>query len=264
MIVPFSKYHGCGNDFILVKEKDVRSLDLPDLIVSMCDRHCGIGADGFMIVKSDPLEMIYYNQDGSRAPMCGNGIRCFSKFCIDEKIVREKSFEVKTLAGTKIVERLDNDQFCVDMQKPLFETALCRIDQPIWDTPYKGMRLYTFFMSTIHTVVFVEDAFADIEKIGKEICEHEWFHEQTNVNFVQIIDEHTIKVQTYERGCGVTLACGTGVCASAYIAHKEKGCASLLHVLMKKGALDIEILEDDSIIMQGPAKKIAKGEFYVD
>ncbi len=264
MKIPFAKYHGCGNDFILVKEDAVKKADLPSLIVSICDRHCGIGADGFMIAKTDPLEMIYYNQDGSRAPMCGNGIRCFSKFCLDEGIVTKESFAIKTLAGTKVIESCGHDWFRVNMEKPLFDTRLCKIDQPIWNMKYKGLHLYTLFMSTIHTVVFVEDAFADIESIGREICEHEMFHEQTNVNFVQIVDDHTLKVQTYERGCGVTLACGTGVCAGAYVAYKEKGCASRLHVEMKKGALDIEILADDTLIMQGPAEKIAKGEYYYD
>ena len=82
MKIVFSKYHGCGNDFILVNEASFPLSILSDLIPKICDRHTGIGADGFIMVKSDPLEMIYYNQDGSRAPMCGNGIRCFSKYCM--------------------------------------------------------------------------------------------------------------------------------------------------------------------------------------
>lgn len=264
MKIPFSKYHGCGNDFVLVREADVIGPDASALAVAMCDRHCGVGADGLIVVRTDPLEMIYYNQDGSRAPMCGNGIRCFSLFCKDDGIVETDRFDVVTLAGTKTVDALPNGRFRVDMQKPQFEIALCGIEAPIWDVEVLGLRLYTLFMSTIHTVVFVEDAFMDIESIGRALCEHPLFHAQTNVNFVQIVDDKTIKVQTYERGCGVTLACGTGVCASAYVAHREKGCAPSLHVLMKKGALDIQILADDTIVMQGPAKKIAKGEYYDD
>lgn len=262
--LPFTKYHGCGNDFIIVDSSWLPDLDHSKLIPAICDRHTGIGADGFIVVEHDPLEMVYYNQDGSRAPMCGNGIRCFSKFCLDEQIVTEQEFDVETLAGTKKIKALDPAHFLVDMQKPLFDLALCSLNQPIWGLEYKGYILYTFFMSTVHTVVFIEDAFMDISKIGEELCNDPLFPEKTNVNFVTILDSNTIQVQTYERGCGVTLACGTGVCASAYVAYKEKGCASSIHVCMKKGALDIEILTDDTILMSGPAALIAKGEFYYE
>ena len=83
--LPVTKYHGCGNDFVIVHARDVQNLDWPQLAVALCDRHTGIGADGFIVVCTDPLEMVYYNQDGSRAPMCGNGIRCFSAFCLNAR-----------------------------------------------------------------------------------------------------------------------------------------------------------------------------------
>ncbi len=262
-VLPYTKYHGCGNDFVIVHENwiDPSKIDA-SWIEAICDRHTGIGADGFIIVKEHPLEMIYYNQDGSRAPMCGNGIRCFSQFCLDEHIIDTPSFSVQTLAGEKVVYVQDDGRFQVDLGLPDLEPAKCALKAPIWNYDYKGLRLYTLFMSTIHTVVFVDDAFMDIEKIGQEICESSLFPEQTNVNFVQIVDDRHLRVQTYERGCGVTLACGTGVCASAYVAYQEKGCLNKLNVTMKKGSLDIEFDENRRVWMRGPAVKIAKGEYY--
>ena len=104
-MIRFAKYHGCGNSFVIVREKDVRACDLCVLAEKMCSEHTGIGADGFMAVKTEPgLEMIFYNRDGSRAPMCGNGIRCFAKFCYDERICTDRQFPVETLADKMIVE----------------------------------------------------------------------------------------------------------------------------------------------------------------
>ena len=101
MKIPVAKYHGCGNDFVIARYQDVKDIDLGELAIKACDRHTGIGADGLIIVQEDPLEMIFYNQDGSRAPMCGNGIRCFSAYCTDEKIVEKDKFTVSTLAGNQ-------------------------------------------------------------------------------------------------------------------------------------------------------------------
>lgn len=268
MKLEFTKYHGLGNDFLIFHEEQVDGLNLDKLIPEVCDRHSGIGADGFIIVKKDPLEMVYYNQDGSRAPMCGNGIRCFAKFCHDEQVNTSSEYTVETLAGQKIIHVNSLDPFLVDvdMGYPLYDTELLHIDSPIWNHRYLSKQqtefiLYSVFLSTVHTVVFVKDINdLDIETVGKEICMDPLFKEQTNVNFVQILDSEHIKVKTYERGCGVTLACGTGCCASALVANKEKKCQRKIDVELEKGHLEIELLEDDRVMMRGPAEKIAKGE----
>lgn len=115
-MIRFAKYHGCGNSFVIVREKDVRACDLCVLAEKMCSEHTGIGADGFMAVKTEPgLEMIFYNRDGSRAPMCGNGIRCFAKFCYDERICTDRQFPVETLAGRMIVEIAEESPFTVQI-----------------------------------------------------------------------------------------------------------------------------------------------------
>lgn len=111
--IQVSKFHGCGNDFILTTYEAIKDLDIVKFVQKVCDRHSGIGADGAIFVKEDPTEMIYYNQDGSRAPMCGNGIRCFAGFCYEEGLHQEKDLKVQTLAGEKIVHRMSDQPFLV-------------------------------------------------------------------------------------------------------------------------------------------------------
>ncbi len=174
-----------------------------------CDRHTGIGADGFIAVAEDPLEMIYYNQDGSRAPMCGNGIRCFAAFCQDEGIMSQDAYDVQTLAGMQKVKVLQEEPFQVriDMGMPSDALEQIGIESPIWGMPLRlfdgrTITLYSLFMGTIHTVVFVDEFAADLAEIGRQVCMHPLYAHQTNVNFVQVVDEHTMRVRTYERGCG--------------------------------------------------------------
>lgn len=271
MKIPVKKYHGLGNDFIMLDYETFKSMENPiRFIQEVCDRHTGIGADGLIAVKKDPYEMIYYNQDGSRAPMCGNGIRCFSRYCFDRGDTLENPFAVETLAGTKYIEIISEDPFLVrvNMGKARWEPEMIGTDKKIWNYPLETengiYNLYSFFLSTVHTVTFTEDAFRDIEKEGKAICHDPLFKEQTNVNFVEIVDDERIKVQTYERGCGVTLACGTGVCASVLAAYLEGLVKNEVEVQLKKGKLIIEIDEDQNVYMTGPAAKIIEGEYYYD
>ena len=263
MKVPVTKYHGCGNDFIIVNADDMKGIDLERFIPEVCDRHTGIGADGFIIVKTDPLEMVYYNQDGSRAPMCGNGIRCFSAYCLDNKIVSTNEFDVKTLAGIRTVTVKDDGTYEVCMGKPDYDPELIGTPFPISHHQLGEHEISSFFMNTVHTVVYSDDAFGDIEKPGKAICEDPLFASQTNVNFVEVIDPAHLRVQTYERGCGVTLACGTGVCASVVQTLADGLTGNSVDVELKKGMIHIDI-RDDIVYMSGPACRILKGEYYYD
>ncbi len=272
-----SKYHGLGNDFILLREEEADKVEnLTDLIVQVCDRHTGVGADGLIIARKAPqedeasFEMVYYNQDGSRAPMCGNGIRCFSRFLVDEKLTDENPIPITTLAGLKIasIESLDPFRVKVDMGKADFDPAAISVkaDTPVWDleldTDTGKQKVCSFFMSTVHTVVFDDDAMGEIEQKGKALCFHPFYPEQTNVNFVKVLDENHIQVQTYERGCGVTLACGTGVCASALTCYLKGLCGPKMDVELKRGNLTIEIDEDQRVFMSGPAQKIMEGTYF--
>ncbi len=274
MDIQVSKYHGCGNDFILV-DADVlddfqTDQERTDFIVSVCDRHTGIGADGCIFVKHNPFEMIYYNQDGSRADMCGNGIRCFAAYCSDEGLVSSGMYEVETKAGTKTITEISSAPFSclVGMGKPEWgnDKIGVKTDTRIWEYPLETsagtLTIYSVYMSTIHTVIFVEDAFdPKWEKIGEEVCRNPLFSEQTNVNFVEVIDPDHLKAVTYERGCGMTLACGTGMCASGLVSNMLSKTRPNVDIEMKKGTLHIDIDHDQRVYLSGPAVRILKGMY---
>lgn len=276
-MITFSKYHGCGNNFVIIKESELQAKvqpgSYPELAQKVCDVNTGVGADGMIVVRTEPaLEMVFFNCDGSRAPMCGNGIRCFAHFCREEGIASGSSYPVKTLAGDMIVDVTCDEPFRVriNMGKPVFSRKAINADIECEDYMDLDLALQdgsdisvsSFFMGTIHTVVFVEN-FEDIDvpRIGEEICNHRFFREKTNVNFVKVIDDATMEVQTYERGVGMTLACGTGACASVVAAGIKGLCGSRADVILKLGTLNIEVAEDGNVYMEGPSEKILDGQF---
>ncbi len=269
--IQVSKFHGCGNDFILTTYEAVKDLDIPKFVQKVCDRHSGIGADGAIFVKENPCEMVYYNQDGSRAPMCGNGIRCFAAYCYEEGFHRESELVVQTLAGEKIVHRIGEAPFLVkvDMGYADYDPKKVGTENALWNETVKidgqDVTLSTFFMSTVHTVLFSEKADTiENRALGKKICHDALFAEQTNVNFVEVMDENNLKVLTYERGCGITLACGTGVCASVLTSYKLGKCSNHVDVHLEKGIIHIDIDEDERVYMTGPAECVMKGVYYYD
>lgn len=275
-MIRFSKYHGCGNNFIIVKEMDlcghISEEKYPELAIKACDINTGIGADGLIIVREEPeLEMVFYNMDGSRAPMCGNGIRCMAYFCMNEGIRAEKSYPVKTLAGDMIVQVTSDEPFMVriNMGRPVFTPDSIAVNSDRRDFLEQELTIddgskwtvSSLFMGTVHTVVFVEDYDSfDIEYVGRQLCEHPVYTEKTNVNFVRRIDENTVEMKTYERGVGMTLACGTGACASVVVANMQGLCKRRTEVILQLGSLVIEIEDDGNVFMEGPSVKIAEGE----
>lgn len=278
-MIRFAKYHGCGNDFILLTEKAAADRNYSELARQICHRQLGIGADGLIIVKQDPLEMIIFNSDGSRAPMCGNGLRCFAEYCYDEGICLENVYSVETLAGVMGITVVSREPFLVevDMGKPDFDPKRCGIQTEQGSFLKQRLRLKdrqievsSCFMGTIHTVVWLgtlqnanpdQLEIADLEKLGEEISNHPVFAEKTNVNFVQVQNRNTIKLTTYERGAGMTFACGTGACASVVIGAAEGQCDREVLVLLPYGQLRIKQKPDDTVMMTGPAIKIAEGCF---
>lgn len=277
-MVRFSKYHGCGNNFIIVREaelpQDVKQDSYPDFAQKICDINTGVGADGLIVVREEPsLEMVFYNCDGSRAPMCGNGIRCFAHYCMAENIRSEASYRVKTLAGDMVVNVTCREPFKarIDMGKPIFSPDAIGVDSDADDFLARTLMMAdgtaqtinSLFMGTVHTVVFV-DSYDDIDvpKLGEEICNHPTFKEKTNVNFVRVVDDSTLEMKTYERGVGMTLACGTGACASVVVANMQGLCRDRTEVVLALGSLVIERNNDGSIHMEGPSVKILDGTFY--
>lgn len=264
MEVKFSKYHGLGNDFIIVDDYDEK-FNYSILAKAVCNRNTGIGADGLIAVLKDPLAMIYYNQDGSEGTMCGNGLRCFSKYVTDNKIVTEDKFNVYTYAGKYHVEMVKNlvkvefPKVSLDPKRIDIDTDLPEfLNQKVMDST-----CYAAFSGVSHLVVFVEDFKSIDEAYAKALHEHPLFKSKINVNFVKIIKRNIINILTYERGVGYTLACGTGAVASFKICRMLELVDPLVTVKYQVGDLTLEEV-DDRIFFTGPAIKIASGVFYMN
>lgn len=278
-MIEFHKFQGTGNDFIIFDENKLNTENYSELAKRVCDRHFGIGADGMIIVSksnSADIRMKFYNADGSIATMCGNGIRCFSKFVYESNIVKTKSFTVETLGGIMRPEVVMEDGKVnlvkVNMGKPKLSSDSLPISK---DDEYfinkdiiigdKSFKISSLIMGTIHTVLFVDDfSEIDIAKLGQAIESNKLFPRKTNVNFCKIIDKNNIEVITWEKGVGITLACGTGAAASAVISRIVNNSDNKINVKVKGGNLLIEEIESE-IFMTGTAKLICKGEYnFID
>lgn len=273
----FTKMHGAGNDFILIKSEDIQGKKLSELAKAMCHRHFGIGADGLMAVYPSltaDVRMEYYNSDGSVAAMCGNGIRCFSKFVHDAGIVQKLAFTVETRAGIKAVELFkegDETRVRVSMGTPVLqaEEVPARIDGPrVWAYPIEAGGVtypaYAIRMGVPHTVILTDEISSELtESAGPDIERHAIFPERTNVNFMQILSRGQMKVDTWERGAGHTLACGTGVCASVWIAAELGLIDTPVRVETPGGELTI-ILKDGEVVMEGNAVIICSGKYFLE
>lgn len=254
-------YHGCGNTFVIIRTEIEE--DYTALAISLCKKH---QTDGFIAVKTNPLEMIFYNADGSRGTMCGNGIRCLARYCFDEKIINNKKFDVLTLAGTLEVEITNFNPFLVKvkMGKAIFDSKASFVNTDKKDfldqelvIKKKKVIVSTIFMNTVHTVVFVDD-FSEIDYFGEALCNHEIYLEKTNVNFVKIIDSKTIEVRTYERGVGWTLACGTGASSAFVLGRLKKELENSVKVKFLDGEIYLSVDEEDNVFMEGPAEKMER------
>lgn len=266
----FQKMHGLGNDFILTDEIDPMKYDLTKLAIQLCDRHQGIGADGLiLILPSDiaDVKMRIINSDGSEANMCGNGIRCFAKYVYDNKIRTEKSFTIETKAGVMIPELIVEDDKVlfvkVNMGAPKLERAAIPmlgangkvIDESLSvnGTEYK---ITSLLMGVPHTMVFVEHLNqTDIITLGRLIEKNPLFPEGTNVNFVEVINDREVKMRTWERGAGSTLACGTGSCATAVAGFLNGKTGKEVTIHLTLGDLLIEWI-DDVVFMTGTANHV--------
>lgn len=274
----FSKMQAAGNDFILMNGMIEKSSSWNETAKKVCDRHFGVGADGLMFCerssKAD-IKMNYYNSDGSRGEMCGNGIRCFAKFVYDNEIVTKNEFSVETDAGIKYIKlNIDisgNIEYLkVDMEKIDFrrKSIPCTIkkenilEEEIF-IKNKKVVFSSVLMGVPHTTIFVEsfDEY-NVNEIGRLMEKNDIFPQKTNVNFAKIIGKDTIMIKTWERGAGRTLACGTGCCATAALAHKlGKIKENKIKLMAEGGELFIEIGEDYKITMSGKAETICHGEF---
>lgn len=246
------------------------------MALKMCDRHFGIGADGILIVKNSSScdsMMLVYNSDGSQAEMCGNGIRCFAKYLFDRGITKKEIVNIETLNGVKIIEiESKNGVACsikVNMGKPEFSPDMIPAVIPgskIVNMPVcingENYSITSMLMGVPHTVVFTENiSSSEAERAGRIISESSLFPRKTNVNFVNVISRDEINVKTLERGAGLTLACGTGACASVAACVLNGKTGNRVKVHLPGGNLNIEWADDGNVYMSGSAEEVFKGEY---
>lgn len=267
--------HGAGNDFIITDNREGQNAkgqnQIAELARRICQRHYGVGADGFLCVEnsnSADVKMSYYNADGSVATMCGNGLRCFAKFISDKGIVKSKSFRVETGDGLKQVEIKIADAECsmISVNMGIWDGRASVVMVTAFDKLFEAVFLH---LGVPHAVIFLDQKslkpkeFSQefVRKYGPIIEKNPQFTEGTNVNFVEIIDRKHEKASTWERGAGSTLACGTGACAAAVVSNRLKGLSPKIEVIMPGGSLWISVMNNNEIFLEGPAQLICKGIF---
>lgn len=272
----FTKMEGLGNDFIMLNGlKENIPSDLAAFSQKYCDRHFGIGADGVIVIwQSDiaDIKMQIINSDGSEAEVCGNGIRCFAKYLYDQKIIEKKKMTVETLAGIIIPEIItdENDQVLaveVDMGEPILKGEMIPTvfqTEQVVNQPIKigGREFYitAVSMGNPHCVVFTDDLTDEnLQKWGPMIERSEYFPKKTNVEFVKVLNEREAQMRVWERGAAVTLACGTGACATltAGILNKKFNKEITLH--LDGGDLLLRFNDNGHVFMRGPAKTVFEG-----
>lgn len=275
MNIKLTKMQGLGNDFVVLdyEEYEKTGLTMPELAKKLCDRNFGVGADGMMIPnlipqnKSADIGWYFYNSDGTTAQMCGNGIRCFAKYVKDKNLVNANKFSVETLAGIIIPEILDDNNVKVNMSTPILESAkIPFLGEKALNyelkTNEKTFKINAISMGNPHCVIFTdgsEDLLKMAKAYGPEIEKHPFFPEKTNVEFVKVISKNEIDMRVWERGCGITLACGTGACACIVAGILNNLTENKVKVNLLGGALTIEWqgssqnLEQD-VFMSGPAE----------
>lgn len=286
--IKLTKMQGCGNDFVIIDYTEYEKTNMPmsELAKKVCNRNFGVGADGMIIPNISPsphpspqrgegefvadIGWYFYNSDGSTAQMCGNGIRCFAKYVYDKKVLDKKTFTVLTGAGIIKPELLDDGNVKVNMGTPIIE------DEKI---PFKGERkinvpdkefsITPVSMGNPHCVIFTEnEPLEDAKKYGPYIEKHEYFPEKTNTEFVRIKSRNEIDLCVYERGCGITLACGTGACASVVAGVLNNLTEDKVKVNLPGGAVFIDwqgstANNKKDIFMTGPANYSFVAEYML-
>jgi diaminopimelate epimerase len=273
MEIPFTKMHGCGNDFIFI---DCLQNDIPDLSAiagRLCDRRFGIGADQLLTVhpsKIADFKMEIYNADGSQVEMCGNGIRCFAKYVYEHGLTQNKELEVETLAGI-IRPRIVGDLVEVDMGEPILEGRKIPVDADgqIVNRPLVvDGRTYTVTcvsMGNPHCVLYLDDIESlDLEKIGPDFEHHPFFPKRVNTEFIKVLSPSEVNMRVWERGAGETWACGTGASAVAVAGVLGGKTERKLRVHLKGGDLFIEWRDNNRVYMTGAAEEVFQGTVEVN
>jgi len=276
----FTKMQGTGNDYVYVNAFTEKIDDPAQLAITISDRHFGIGSDGLILVAPSDVadcRMIMYNADGSEGAMCGNGIRCVSKYAYDNGIVDKEHITVETKSGIKTLDLTVEDGKVTYVQVNMGKAILTPEEIPVkaeGDTfiakslivDGKEYTATCVSMGNPHCVIFTEGIDElDLEKIGPSFENHEWFPDRINTEFVEVIDENTIRMRVWERGSGETISCGTGTCAAAVAAVLNGHCkrGEEIEVQIRGGKLYDTYLENGEVLMKGPAVTVFDGEMTI-
>jgi len=279
MIIPFTKMHGIGNDYVYVDTFHHPVPDPPALARRVSPRRTGVGADGLILIAPSAVadcRMEMYNADGSNGGMCGNGIRCVAKYAYEHGLARANPLRIDTDAGVKTIDLTIRDnrvvEVAVDMGEPILDGPRIpiasegrAIDMPL-EVDGTTYRVTCVSMGNPHCVVFCEDIDGlDLERIGPRFEYHPFFPQRVNTEFVRVENRAALRMRVWERGSGETAACGTGACAVLVAAvlngHSERAAT----VRLRGGDLRIEWREEDGHVrMTGPATEVFRGEIEVE
>ena len=255
--------HGCGNDYIYVNAMDYEVKDPSSVAVKVSDRHKGIGSDGLVLIDKSPIpeadfSMRIFNADGSEAMMCGNASRCIGKYLYERGLTTQTEIRLLTLSGVKTLQLHVTDglvdRVTVDMLEPVLED----------ESQYVASRSLgkgTFVsMGNPHYVIFTDNV-DQVDEIGRVLEHHPSFPQRCNIEFASVQTDGSIRTRVWERGSGITMACGTGACATAVAAALTGKAGRTSHIVMDGGTLSIEWRESDNhVYMTGPAAFVFDGE----
>ncbi|MBD5462397.1 MAG: diaminopimelate epimerase [Lachnospiraceae bacterium] len=277
----FTKMHGCGNDYIYVDgaKEQIRQEQKPEIVKRLSDRHFGIGGDGVIFINPSTeadFEMEMYNMDGSRAEMCGNGIRCVAKFVYDEGMTDKTSISVISCGKIKYLDLFVEDgkvsTVKVNMGTPILKAAdipvISNADEVIGERIEVEDKIYEMTcvsMGNPHAVIFMDEVSSlPLEKIGPFFENHVRFPKRINTEFVKVLDEENVEMRVWERGTGETLACGTGACAVTVACVLNGLTKEQVTVKLLGGNLQIQWDREANLVyMTGPAVTVFKGEISI-
>ncbi|MBL7062402.1 MAG: diaminopimelate epimerase [Dehalococcoidia bacterium] len=282
----FTKLQATGNDFILIYARNME-LDWPKLARDMCHRHCGIGADGLLLVipsNAADLKMRMFNPDGSEAEVCGNGLRCFAKYVIDRGIAARQNLTVETIVGTRTIQasiaqgkvshakvnmgmpRFRAEDIPVLMekqQKGRGEVDITYISDYPLTIDKRKLALSFVSMGNPHAVSFLSQPVADfpLSEIGPQVENHPIFPERVNFEIARVLNRNKIEARVWERGAGETLSCGSGTCAIAVITRLKGHTDNEVDIILPGGNLTINWDGVGEVYLSGPVEEVFSGEW---
>ena len=272
----FTKMQGIGNDYVYINCFEENIKNPSELSIAISDRHFGIGSDGLILIMPSPVadaRMRIFNADGSEAQMCGNGIRCVAKYLYEYRIKKSDRMTIETSAGLKTIELTIANERVTQVKVAMGTPELLRNEIPMHGDNIQVINeplqvndavLYVtcVSMGNPHCITFVDDVDSiDLTVIGKAIESHELFPERINAHFVQQISADKIKMRTWERGSGETLACGTGAVATGVACVLNNLTERVISTQLPGGELTVEWTDDNKTFMTGPAEIVFTGEW---